>query len=310
MTGPFSRSVSILIYHRVVPEPDPLMPEHIDASAFDQQLAVLRRWFTVMPLRHVVKGLSDGILPLRAACVTFDDGYADNVTVALPILRKRGVPATFFVATGFLGGGTMWNDRVIEAVRRAQGGTLDARCVGLGPLSISGIDQRRRAIEGLLSSLKYVPLEERNRRVGQLVARTGSEPLSGLMMTIAQLRHLHANGMEIGAHTVNHPILANLDAEGARIEIRNSKRRLEEILEAPVTLFAYPNGKPHVDYKPEHVAMVRELGFEAAFSTAWGVAHAGSDRFQLPRFTPWDRTRARFFLRLMHNTFRTISEQV
>ncbi len=310
MSGPFSRSVSILIYHRVVPEPDPLMPEHIDAGAFDRQLAVLDRWFKVMPLRDVVRGLCNGTLPVRAASLTFDDGYADNVAVALPILRKRGLPATFFVATGFLRGETMWNDRVIEAVRRARGGTLDARCVGLGALSISTIEQRRRAIEGLLAALKYRLVDDRHLCVGQLTARTGSEPLPGMMMTTAQLRYLHASGMEIGAHTVNHPILANLDAEHARIEVRESKLRLEEILGKSVTLFAYPNGKPRVDYGLEHVAMVRELGFEAAVSTAWGVANAGSDRFQLPRFTPWDRTPGRCLLRLMHNTFRTTADRV
>jgi hypothetical protein len=77
-----------------------------------------------------------------------------------------------------------------------------------------------------------------------------------------------------------------------------------------VRLFAYPNGKPGRDYSREHVDMVRELGFEAAVSTAWGVGHAASDPYQLPRFTPWDKTPGRFALRLLHNTFRTGAERV
>jgi len=308
--GPLSRCLSILVYHRVVPEPDPLMPDHVCAREFDWHLAALERWFTVLPLREAAARLRGGTLPARSACVTFDDGYADNVTVALPILRRRGVPATFFLATSFIDGGRMWNDSVIEAVRGAQGETLDARCAGLDALGISTIGLRRQAIERVLAALKYLPLEERQRRVEELAAQTSRTLPSDLMMTAEQARHLHASDMEIGAHTVTHPILAQLDPERAESEIRESKRRLEAITGNPVSLFAYPNGKPGRDYRREHVGMVKRLGFEAAVSKTPGVAHAASDPFQLPRFTPWDRTPGKFVLRLFHNTFRTRPEQV
>jgi peptidoglycan/xylan/chitin deacetylase (PgdA/CDA1 family) len=308
--GPLSRCLSILVYHRVVAEPDPLVPDEVCASEFDWQLAAIGRWFTVLPLREAAARLRGGTLPIRSACVTFDDGYADNVTVALPILRRRGVPATFFLATGFIDGGRMWNDSVIETVRRAQGDTLDARCIGLDTLSISTMGLRRQAIERALAALKYLPLEERQRRVEELAAETSRSLPSDLMMTAEQVRQLHSSGMEIGAHTVTHPILAQLSPERAEHEIRDSKRRLEAITGSPVAVFAYPNGKPGRDYRREHVGMVRELGFEAAVSTAWGVAHATSDPFQLPRFTPWDRTQGKFVLRLFHNTFRTRAERV
>jgi len=107
--------------------------------------------------------------------------------------------------------------------------------------------------------------------------------------------------MEIGAHTVTHPILRNTAPDTARREIVESGRRLAEIVGQPVRLFAYPNGKPGVDYGSEHVQMVRDGGFAAAVSTGWGVATEKSDRFQLPRFTPWDRTPGRFALRLIRN---------
>jgi peptidoglycan/xylan/chitin deacetylase (PgdA/CDA1 family) len=308
--GPLSRCLSILVYHRVVAEPDPLVPDQVCAREFDWQLAMLSRWFSVLSLREAAAKLRGGTLPVRSACVTFDDGYADNATVALPVLRRRGVPATFFLATSFIDGGRMWNDNVIETIRMAQGDTLDARCIGLDTLSISTIDLRRQAIERLLAALKYLPLEERQRRVEELAAETSRSLPSDLMMTVEQVRHLLASGMEIGAHTVTHPILAQLNPERAYSEIRDSKRRLEAITGNRVTLFAYPNGKPGLDYREEHVGMVKRLGFEAAVSTAWGVAHAASDPFQLPRFTPWDRTPGMFVLRLFHNTFRTRAEHV
>ena len=309
MMGPFSRCISILIYHRVISEPDALLPDLPDAREFDRQLAALERCFTLLPLREAAARLLEGTLPVRTACVTFDDGYADNAAVALPVLRRRGIPATFFVSTGFIDGGRMWNDSVIEAVRRHPGDILDARCIGLDAIDISGTEARRHAIGRVLSGLKYLPQEERQRRVDELAAQISRSLPLDLMMTTAQLRSLRAGGMEIGAHTVTRPILARLDPARARNEINEGKRRLEAVTGKPVTLFAYPNGKPRQDYGAEHVAMAKELGFEAAVSTAWGVAHAGSDAFQLPRFTPWDRTPGKFVLRLLHNTFRTRAEQ-
>jgi peptidoglycan/xylan/chitin deacetylase (PgdA/CDA1 family) len=308
--GPFSRTLSILVYHRVVSDPDPLAPEQVCAQEFDWQLAALARWFKVLPLTEAVVRLRDGTLPRRSACVTFDDGYADNVTVALPILRRRGVPATFFLATSFVDGGRMWNDSVIETVRAARGNTLDAAALGLTTLNIATDQMRREAIARALAALKYLPQEERQNRVDEF-AEQASRPLpSNLMMTTEQVRSLDAGGMEVGAHTVTHPILARLESARAENEIRDSKRGLEAMTGKRVGLFAYPNGRPGRDYGPEHVGMVRTLGFDAAVSTAWGVASAASDPYQLPRFSPWDRTPGKFALRLLRNTFQTNAERV
>lgn len=308
--GPFSRRISILIYHRVITEPDPLVSGEVCTREFDWQMAVLSRWFKVLPLMEALARLRDGTLPVRAACVTFDDGYADNASTALPILLRHGVPATFFLATAFINGGRMWNDTVIETVRRAPGHTLDARPAGLDSLDIATPNLRRRVIDKLLADLKYLPMEERQRRANALSATIACELPSGLMMTTDQVRQLHKSGMEIGAHTVNHPILAKLDPARAGNEIRESKAWIEAITGSSVSLFAYPNGKPGRDYCREHVDLVKELGFEAAVSTARGVAHAASDLFQLPRFTPWDRSPGKFLFRLMQNTFYTGAEQV
>jgi peptidoglycan/xylan/chitin deacetylase (PgdA/CDA1 family) len=115
------------------------------------------------------------------------------------------------------------------------------------------------------------------------------------------VRQLHRAGMEIGGHTVNHPIVARLQKAAARAEIADGKAALEQIVGDQIRLFAYPNGKPGQDYLAEHVAMVKDLGFEAAVSTAWGAAARGGDLFQLPRFTPWDRGELGFTLRMMRN---------
>lgn len=296
--------LSILIFHRVLAQHDALMPGEPDVKEFDRLMRVIAQSFQVLPLGEAQQRLAAGSLPPRALCITFDDGYADNAEIALPILLSHGLPATFFIATAFLDGGRMWNDSVIETLRRASGTTLDLRDMGLEQYAIQDIPARRQAIEKILNALKYLPLAQRSQSVEALVAHIGASLPDNLMLRADQVRDLRRAGMEIGGHTQTHPILARLDREAAHAEMQAGKSGLEEILGEPVTLFAYPNGKPDQDYSVDHVQLARELGFECAVSTAWGSAHGHSDRFQLPRFTPWEKTPERFVLRLIQNLFR------
>lgn len=305
---PFASSrsdrLSILIYHRVLEKPDPMYADVIDAAAFRWQMDVLVNHFNVLPLSVAVALLEKRRLPPRAACVTFDDGYADNVHVALPILRERGISATFFIATGFLDGGQMWNDTVFEALRQVPDDELDLQEMALGRYPLPDTAARVRAAEALIDRLKYLPLEERLERCQTLAARAGLPANSGLMMCSSDVRRLVAEGMEVGGHTINHPILAVLDPATARREIADNRDQLAALVEGPVRLFAYPNGKPGQDYLPEHVEMVRDLGYRAAVSTSWGLCTGNSHRWQLPRFTPWDATPIRFLARMVQNTQR------
>jgi peptidoglycan/xylan/chitin deacetylase (PgdA/CDA1 family) len=293
--------LAILIYHRVLPAPDPMRPDEIDAATFRWQMAVLREHFTVLPLAEAVERLNAGSLPPRAAAITFDDGYADNAGIALPILQALNLTATFFIATGFLNGGRMWNDSVIEALRRAPGPRAGLGALGLGEYDLDGEAKRHAAATALIGKLKYLPVPERRAAVERLVASLGVTLPDDLMMTDAGVRRLRDAGMGIGGHTVNHPILASTDPAEARREIAQGREYLEGLLGERLTLFAYPNGRPHQDYRAEHVEMVKAMGFRAAVSTAWGAARSGTDRFQLPRFTPWDRSPARFAARLVIN---------
>jgi peptidoglycan/xylan/chitin deacetylase (PgdA/CDA1 family) len=293
--------LSILAFHRVLPQGDPLFPDIPDARRFRQILTWLKGWFNVLPLDAAVNRLSSGALPERAAAITFDDGYADNFTQALPLLREQGLPATFFVATGFLDGGRMWNDTIIEAIRRCNEDVVDLSAIGLPALPIASLAERRAAIERCIDALKYRPLSQRLANAEQVAVAARVKPPDDLMMTSAQVQALHSSGMQVGAHTVSHPILTRLSNDDARKEIAGSRAKLEEILDAPVPSFAYPNGKAGDDYAEEHAALVRELGFSYGVSTNPGAAGKGSDLMQLPRFTPWDRTSFRFGARLLAN---------
>ena len=304
--GGVRAKLAILIFHRVLPTPDRILHDVIDASTFEQHMVFLKHEFNVLPLGEACARIERGKLPARAACITFDDGYSNNEQVALPILTRVGLPATFFVATGFLDGGIMFNDGVIEVVRTAPDGVHDLTELGLEAYALGDDASRRAAIDTLIERLKYRPVNERDALVARLAQAMGGTLPKKLMMDSTQVRHLYDQGMEIGGHTVNHPILTGLDEQAARSEIVGCKRRLEEITRAPVTMFAYPNGKPDTDYGPEHVRLVREAGFAAAVSTVSGIANRGSDLFQLPRFSPWDRSPGRLGMRLLVNCVRSI----
>lgn len=291
--------LSILIFHRVLPRQDEIFPDDVHAQRFDQICTWLKQWFEVLPLDQAGKMLAEGRLPTRACCITFDDGYADNHEVALPILQKHGLTATFFIATGFLGGGRMWNDTVIESVRHCRQQELDFGAHGR--YALTDLAARRAAIEAIIGKIKYLPVAERLAASNELLERSGVQLGEHLMMGTDGVRGLRDAGMQIGAHTVSHPILARTESQIARQEILDSKRYLEDLLAQDCSLFAYPNGKPGRDYLPEHVDMVRELGFKTAVSTSWGASGAGADPLQLQRFTPWDQGKGAFGLRLMRN---------
>lgn len=299
------RRLSILIFHRVHRSTDPLFPGEPDAVRFERTLRWVRGCFHVMPLADAIAALRRDALPAGALAITFDDGYADNATVALPVLAQLGLPATFFVATGFLDGGRMFNDTIIEAVRAHRGETLDLDALGLRRHSTADADARRRAAEAVIRQVKHLPPRARDEAVAAVAARVGQPLPDDLMMTSAQVRALADAGMEIGGHTSSHPILTRSTPADAEREIADGRDRLAAIVGRRITHFAYPNGKPNDDYDASHVALVRRLGFDAAVCTAWGAAGAGSDCFQLPRFTPWDANPLKFCLRLLRNVGRT-----
>jgi len=298
--GPRAR-LSVLIFHRVLTAPDPLYPGEVDASGFDAICGWLKKWLNVLPLDAAVNHLKNGTLPARAACITFDDGYADNYSVALPVLQRHGLTASFFVATGFLNGGRMWNDTIAEAIRLTDKPWLDLSGIGLAQYPMGTWEDRRSALASIIGKIKYQPVAQRVELTGRLADAAGVRLPSNLMMTSEEVMALRHAGMCIGAHTVSHPILAGLPDDEARGEIEESRASLEQILDERVTLFAYPNGKLDEDYSARTVQIVKGLGFDAALSTEWGSSSTGDDVFQIRRFTPWDRTQLRFGARLLLN---------
>lgn len=275
----------ILLYHRILPKPDPLCWFDPDAARFDRDMAMLSGVFRVLPLEEAATRLLDGTLPRRAVAITFDDGYRDNLDVAAPILRRHGLTATFFVASGFLNGGRMFNDTVTETIRRLPSGPIDLSWVGLGIRNVSDLSSRAALVGEFNAAVKYLSPDARHEACERLGQRVEGDLPTDLMMTDDGVRALARSGMTIGGHTVTHPILASVPADEAFEQIRQNRADLASILGQAPTLFAFPNGKPGRDYTDEHAAMARQVGYRAAFAVGGQVAWSTADRFQIPRIS-------------------------
>jgi peptidoglycan/xylan/chitin deacetylase (PgdA/CDA1 family) len=292
------KKLFILIYHRVLDEPHFMRPGEVDKSSFSWQMELLATYFNVLPLHEALQHLENDTLPPRAVTITFDDGYADNLYNALPILKQYHLTATFFIASGYLDGGRMWNDSVIEAIRLMETNQLDLTDIGLGSFDISSPTHKTKATSEILNKIKHLEPLQRN-ECAQFIAAKVSDLPNDLMLTTEQLKQLHKAGVEIGGHTVTHPILARMTDNEAMQEIAENKKQLEQILGEPIRYFAYPNGKPVQDYLPKQIDFVKQSGYFAALSTQPSVASKASDLWQLPRFTPWDKSPTKFMARMI-----------
>lgn len=294
----------ILIYHRVHPEPTPFMIDAIPPERFDRQMRHLAEAYHPLALDELIERSRTGTVPKGAVAVTFDDGYADNESHALPILRKHGVPATVFLVTGCIETGRVpWHDEVLLAFAGARGGSIAA--VG-GPegttLPLHTEAERHRAAFATLAALKPLPEMDRLAAVAKVRAALGAE--SGhadgaLMLDWEGVRRMRSQGIQFGAHTVTHPILSRVTPDRAREEIAESKRAIEEKLGEAVTLFAYPNGRPE-DFTDTNVSQVQTAGFRAALTTSFGANETGDDPFRWRRGTPWETDPARFALKVAY----------
>jgi peptidoglycan/xylan/chitin deacetylase (PgdA/CDA1 family) len=301
---PRRQILTTLIFHRVLPKLDPLRHGEPDLERFDALMKFISNNFNVLPLPEAVDQLQRGKLPRRACCITFDDGYADNLTIALPILEKYRLPATVFVATGYLDGGRMFNDAVIDAVAQSPLPSLDLKCIGLGEYPLERVEQKQSAIASILNHIKYSETALRNQQVNTILANAACGVLpNDIMLTSTQLRELSDRGIEIGGHTVDHNILTALKDDEVMAALVSGRKHLEKITGKAVTSFAYPNGKPGQDYGERHVLMVEQAGFSRAVTTARGVGNPSSNVFQLPRFTPWGASLIEKSTQLLRNAW-------
>jgi peptidoglycan/xylan/chitin deacetylase (PgdA/CDA1 family) len=257
-------------------------------EGFDRQVRYLKRHFDVISPGDVASVLRVG--RGRHVLVTFDDGYADNYTAAFPILKTHRVPATFFVATGFIDRPSLpWWDEIAWMIRSSKKGVLELPAFLDAPIRFDEPD-REYAVRAVLKTYKRLP-SSRGRAYLDAVAEavgTGRAPsdaldVNGLWMTWDMLREMQAEGMTIGGHTVNHPILANLSREEQAREITGCESRIAAELGGAMRAFAYPVGATWA-FNDDTRACLAERGVETAFSYYGGIRKLAEwDNFDIRR---------------------------
>jgi len=295
--------LTVLMFHKVPVLHDGLFPDEPDLAHFTHLLQFIQSNFSLISLQEALIGLKKGKLPPAAACLTLDDGYSDWFEGVVPLLRREKVPATFFITTSQLLGEPVWYERVSHAVRHSVKTEVDLRAVGLDRCSIAGENDKGALIRMLSEHCKYRTLAARSDMLMALEEAFGKPDHPAPCMSPDELRELANAGFEIGAHTVNHPILRFCNPQEAEFEIGAARETLEQMAGTRVTSFAYPNGKIGQDILPEHIAMVRKCGYASALTTEPGVASHTDHLFQIPRFTPWGKTPTRIAAQLGRNFF-------
>lgn len=254
------------------------------ADAFARQLKVLRRVATLVPLEASLDALDAGApLPARAVAITFDDGYRDNLTDAVPVLRALGVPATIYLVPGFLSREVhAWWERLGWAVGAARAAHVE---FGGARLPLATPEERATALRTIETAVKRTDHDTRLGVVEELVDRldpAGRYDGRELFVDWDGARDLVRSGFTVGSHTCGHAILAREDAEAQRKDLVRCRELLQSELSVPVPGLAYPNGE-RGDYDAATIAAAREAGHTHAVTT-WGrLADIGRGPFQIGR---------------------------
>lgn len=272
--------ILILNYHRIGDGGRSMFDHNLwsaDEEEFEQQVSLLARRFDVIGLPDLERALSDS--HGRYVMITFDDGYRDNYSSAFPILKRHGVPATFFLTTGFLDRPQVpWWDEIAWMVRSSTISELKASQWLATTLNLDETN-RERAISRLLSIYKKLPGEEAPEYVEWLASalETGRCPqglADELWMTWDMVREMEANGMSFGGHTVTHPILANLSSEQQEWEVAECQNRLTRELGHPADSFSYPVGGRSSFNIFTRMALAQH-GFRWGFTYTGGLCRPG-----------------------------------
>ena len=281
--------LGILMYHAVVDRPLPL-PDwcFLSAARFEAQM----RWLAglpvdVLPLDEAVERLREGRLRRPAVAITFDDGYRNNLEVALPVLERYRLPATIYLATGFVGNDrAMWHCRLVMALAASGRDSLDWRGERL---DLRGQAARSAANGRLQQRVKAVAGADPGGAVGEIEAALGVpvDPPVGRDLPFAMLdpgEIRAAPGLVgFGAHTVSHPILSRLDDARLAAEIGGSVAAVRDLTGGPCRSFAYPNGRAE-DYDARALALLAAEGVPVAVTTSEATNLAAADPLRLARW--------------------------
>lgn len=311
----------VLTYHRVAalrsdPQLLAVSPEH-----FAAHLQVLAERYRVLPLQELVAALGCGRVQDKTVAVTFDDGYADNLENAMPLLEQAGVPATVFVGSGQLGGPEYWWDELERVVLLGgqppeflqivlPSGTFSesATTSGHAETAESDLDSAWDVLRppGTRSQRLYVELCDFLRSLGHSEREMALEQIRSAFGTPLRVRPTHRTlspeevrmldasaVIDVGAHSFHHDELAMRSMAEQTRAIVDDKAFLEEVCGHSVHMFSYPYGESG-SFSDETVSIVKQAGFLGACANYPAPVKSRTDPFRIPRYVVRDWTGAEF----------------
>ena len=285
------RTPRVLMYHRFAWEPS---SGFTSLECFRRQVRHIKQHYNPMTLGHLIHAIeNEGHAPPNTVVITIDDGYRDFYEIAFPVLKEEGVPATLFVATGFIDRALwLWPDQVRWLLERAEE-IPESVVIGRVTLAPGRLTRETRDTNWtqLINHLLKVPDEEKHRLIEELATELGltlpvEAPQAFQSANWDEIREIHEGGIEIGGHTVTHPSLGQVDRQQAEREIVGCRDAIERHLGHRPRSFCYPNGQRE-DYTPEAKHIVQEAGFSAAV-TAFPDRAGISERYEMRRHTGGD----------------------
>jgi peptidoglycan/xylan/chitin deacetylase (PgdA/CDA1 family) len=291
-----ARQTVMLTYHRVVAR-DRLrevcsLPQIVTPlDHFEKQLDYLARHYHVLSMDEFMKARQDRrAMPLRTAVITFDDGWEDNYSVAFPILKRRAIPATIFLSTDYIGTKqAFWQEQILHLLQvcrsRIQSGEIVTSVLQEFPPALKAAvlsNDPEGAAWRLIEDLKGTDDVSRSALLSALAGTLNSPSFpyhANGFMTWDQVRDMHAAGIGFGSHSRSHRLLPSLSSREVSEEVRESKKQMEDMLGAPITTFAYPNG----NYDAAVMAELKEAGYRLAATTRRGINTVWTNPFELRR---------------------------
>lgn len=272
----------IFMYHRVNQKKNGLFAG-LEVSIFENQIRCLARYFKFVTLSQLIDHVGLSREPLAA--ITFDDGYKNTLTNAFPVLKKNNISSTIFLTTGSINNDDfIWTDKLK---------LLKSRDVNIS-------EETQKHLKRLPNSIKNIEL---NKLLSQTKLITESIPAEEKMLAWDDIKDMSKEGIEFGAHTVNHPILTNVDYNEAKKEINDSKLEIEAQIDRKVTTFCYPNGTD-VDFNESIKQILKVSGFKCAVTAIEGKFRNDDDYFALKRISLGNRSPSLVILKIIKEILR------
>jgi peptidoglycan/xylan/chitin deacetylase (PgdA/CDA1 family) len=273
----------VLMYHRFSEGED---YGKTSRETFEAHLSYLARHYKVISLSDAVRHLNEGNLPKRSAVLTIDDGYHDFYDIAYPVLKKFGLPATLYVVTGFLDGKCwIWTDKARYLLAETKEELFSFTVGGKKFDEALGDKNSRLALAGKINTeLKKLPDQEKESMLAELadvlsVQLSETPPAEFGPITWEQANEMAANGIEIGSHTVSHPILTNVTSDALADEVTTARTLITDRLRNDRLHFCYPNGNASTRERDA----AERAGYTSAVTTEIRICERSDDPFLLPR---------------------------